>query len=162
MKAATGIFSPVNKSYNNWAPLFLRLAMGIGFMVHGYAKLSRGPMGFGRLLAFSGIPMPNAMAWIGSVMELAGGAALIAGILVSLISVPLIVTMLTAIFTVQYKYGFSSVKTIGLNAGGPVFGPPGYEINVIYIAGLIALIILGAGPLSLDAWLSKRRKGFWQ
>jgi hypothetical protein len=51
-----------------------------------------------------------------------------------------------AMFTVNIKYGFSAVNTIGLTPEGPVFGPPGYEINLLYIAGLVALILGGAGP----------------
>jgi putative oxidoreductase len=58
-------------------------------------------------------------------------------------------------FTVHLKYGFSSVNTIGLTADGPKFGPPGYEINLLYIAGLISLILGGAGALSVDRHLSR-------
>jgi putative oxidoreductase len=28
-----------------------------------------------------------------------------------------------------------------LTADGPQFGPPGYEVNLLYIAGLLALIL---------------------
>ncbi|MCY1534679.1 hypothetical protein D9M68_700600 [compost metagenome] len=59
--------------------------------------------------------------------------------------------MLVAMFTIHIHYGFSSVKTIGLTPQGPLFGPPGYEINLLYIAGLISLIITGAGVFSIDA-----------
>ena len=55
------------------------------------------------------------------------------------------------------KYGFSAVNTIGLTPEGPQLGPPGYEINLLYIAGLVALILGGAGPLSIDALRSRRR-----
>jgi putative oxidoreductase len=65
--------------------------------------------------------------------------------------------MLGAMFTVNIHYGFSAVKTIGLTPQGPQFGPPGYEINLLYIAGLLALILAGAGPLSIDS-LRKRRR----
>jgi len=54
--------------------------------------------------------------------------------------------------TVQIHYGFSAVNTIGLTPAGPVFGPPGYEINLLYIAGLLALILAGADALSIDRW----------
>ena len=54
-------------------------------------------------------------------------------------SIPLIVSMLVALFTVQLRLGFSSVNTIGLRPAGPVFGPPGDEINLLYIAALVAL-----------------------
>jgi putative oxidoreductase len=64
--------------------------------------------------------------------------------------------MLVAMFTVQLKYDFSSVNTIGLTAAGPLFGPPGYEINLFYIAGLLALVLGGPGPLSVDRWLAQR------
>lgn len=57
--------------------------------------------------------------------------------------------MLVAMFTVQIHYGYSSVKTIGLTPEGPLFGPPGYEINLLYIAGLVALMFSGDGKYSL-------------
>ena len=72
-------------------------------------------------------------------------------------SVPLIVMMLVAMFTVHLRYGFSAIDTIGLTADGPQFGPPGYEINLLYIAGLFALILGGAGPISIDRLLSRRK-----
>jgi putative oxidoreductase len=70
----------------------------------------------------------------------------------------MIISMLVAIFTVNGRYGFSAVKTIGLKASGPVFGPPGYEINLLYIAGLLMLVTAGAGPLSVDWWLRRKNE----
>jgi putative oxidoreductase len=81
-----------------------------------------------------------------------------AGVLVTLATIPLIVSMLVAMFTVHLRYGFSSVNTIGMSAAGPLFGPPGYEINLLYLAALTALAIRGAGPLSFDAWWIGRRR----
>ena len=124
--------------------------MGTGFMVHGWAKLSRGTAGFEKLLAQTGVPFPHINAWIVPFTELLGGLALLLGLLVTVVSIPLIITMAVAMFTVQINYGFSSIKTIGLTPAGPVFGPPGYEINLLYIAGLISLLITGAGKYSID------------
>lgn len=136
--------------WSRWAPLPLRLVIGYGFMAHGWAKLSRGPAGFARLLAQIGAPAPEATAWASTVLELLGGLAILVGGFVAIISVPLIVMMLVAMLTVHLKYGFSSVNTIGLTEAGPQFGPPGYEVNLLYIAGLLALILSGAGAFSID------------
>jgi putative oxidoreductase len=57
---------------------------------------------------------------------------------------------------VHLKYGFSSVNTIGLTADGPKFGPPGYEVNLLYIAGLLALALGGAGDFSVDRILARK------
>jgi putative oxidoreductase len=65
--------------------------------------------------------------------------------------------MVVAIFTVQGHYGFSSVNTVGLTASGPVFGPPGYEINLLYIVGLLALALSGPSALSIDEFLSREK-----
>jgi putative oxidoreductase len=62
------------------------------------------------------------------------------------------ISMFVAMITVHFRYGFSSIKTIGLTESGPVFGPPGYEVNLLYIAGLLVLVLAGAGPLSIDQW----------
>ena len=137
--------------YRSLSPLFLRLAMGAGFMAHGWAKLSRGTEGFEKLLIQTGVPFAHINSWIVPFVELFGGLALLMGVFVMVVSVPLILSMLVAMFTVQIHYGFSSVKTIGLTPAGPLFGPPGYEINLLYIAALASLMITGAGKYSLDA-----------
>ena len=152
------IFSIAGKNYQQLAPLFLRLAIGFGFMVHGWAKLSRGPEGFEKLLNQIHVPFPHIMAWVSPLVEVLGGFAIFAGIFVSLAAVPLICTMLVAMFSIQIHYGYSSVKTIGLTPHGPLFGPPGYEINLLYVAGLIALIISGAGKFSLDAIMAAKSR----
>ncbi|HEY4311024.1 MAG TPA: DoxX family protein [Pirellulales bacterium] len=132
------------------APVPLRIVMGVGFIVHGWAKWSRGPAGFAKLLQQVGVPLPDFTAWAVTFLELAGGFALIIGAFVAIVSIPLIVSMFVAMITVNGRYGFSAIKTIGLNENGPVFGPPGYEINLLYIAGLLVLVLIGAGPLSID------------
>jgi len=43
------------------------------------------------------------------------------------------------------------------DATGAHFGQPGYETDLLYIAGLIALCIGGAGPLSVDERLRAKR-----
>jgi putative oxidoreductase len=142
----------------HWALLPLRLIIGLGFMAHGWAKLSRGPAGFAKLLDQIGAPLPETTAWVSALVELLGGAAVFTGAFVAVVSVPLIVMMLVAMFTVHLRYGFSSVNTIGLTPDGPQFGPPGYEVNLLYIAGLLALILGGAGPFSIDGLLARRQR----
>ena len=147
-----------NDSWSRWAPLPLRLIIGFGFMAHGWAKLIRGPAGFAKLLDQIGSPLPVATAWVSTFMELVGGLAIFVGAFVEVVSVPLIVMMLVAMVTVHLRYGFSSINTIGLTADGPKFGPPGYEVNLLYIAGLVSLILGGAGAMSVDRLLSRRRE----
>lgn len=126
-------------------------------MIHGWAKLSRGPAGFGRLLEQIGVPAPGLTAWVAALVELVGGAAITAGAFVAFTSIPLIAMMLVAMFTIHFRYGFSSINTIGLAPDGPRFGPPGYEVNLLYIAGLLVLVMAGAGAWSVDAWLKAGR-----
>jgi putative oxidoreductase len=143
---------------SRWAPVPLRLVIGYGFMAHGWAKWSRGPAEFARLLQHVHVPLPQATAWLVTLLELFGGLAILAGAFVAIVSLPLVFSMLVAMLTVQLRYGFSSVKTIGLTDAGPVFGPPGYEINLLYIAGLLVFVLGGAGPLSVDHWLARRTR----
>jgi putative oxidoreductase len=141
---------------NGWALLPLRVVVGSGFMVHGLAKWNRGPANFGKLLHVLGVPAPVPTAWLVTLLEIFGGAAILAGVLIALVSIPLIVSMLVAMFTVHWQYGFSAINTIGLTETGPKFGPPGYEVDLLYIGALIVLALLGPGPLSLHAWLRGR------
>jgi len=140
-----------------WALLPLRLVIGFGFAAHGWAKLARGPESFATILAAIGLPAPGATAWLTSLLELVGGGLLMAGAAVIPISVPLAITMLTAMLTVHLPYGFSSIRLKAVGSAGAQFGPVGYEINLLYLAGLLALVLGGASPWSVDRWLARKR-----
>ena len=148
----------MSKNYQQLAPLALRLIIGYGSMAHGWAKMSRGVGGFEKLLMFLHVPFPHIMAWVVPLLELICGFAILIGFFIRVAAVPMIFVMLTAMFTVHLKYGFSAIKTIGLSADGPLFGPPGFEVDLLYIAGLIALIILGSGALSIDSLVKGIRR----
>jgi putative oxidoreductase len=143
----------------DWVLVPLRLVLGYGFMVHGWAKWSRGPAGFARLLEQIGVPFPEVSAWVVTLLELFGGFAILAGAFIAVVSIPLIVSLVVAIFTVHLKYGFSSINTIGLTPSGPVFGPPGFEVDLLYIAGLLVLLVNGPGKFSVNWTRAQRRRG---
>ena len=139
-----------------WAPIPLRLIVGYGFLAHGYAKFSRGPEAFAVILDTIGAPMPLMLAWLTTVVEIIGGLAILIGAFVPLVSLPMAVVLLTAMFTIHLPYGFFSVKLVEVTASGTKFGTVGYEIILLYLAGLAALAVGGAGPLSIDQWRSRR------
>ena len=97
-------------------------------MVHGYAKLARGPENFVNILTALGVPAPELMAWATILVELVGGFAILIGALVPLFSVPMIIILLVATFTVHLQNGFSSIKlqtvtAMGLNSVHPAMKP---------------------------------------
>lgn len=142
-----------------WALLPLRLMVGFGFAAHGYAKLSRGPEHFASILDSLGVPLPHLMAWVTALLEFLGGISVMAGAFIVLLSLPLAIIMVTAMFSVHLQYGFSSIRLTAVTAEGAHFGPIGYELNLLYVAGLLALALHGAGRLSVDQWLQARRQG---
>src|SRR5258705_8363621 len=95
-------------SLARWAPVALRLIVGFGFMAHGYAKLSQGPAAFAGILDALCVPQAYLMAWLTIIVELLGGVAVILGAVVRIASVPMVVVLLVAMFTVHLQYGFSS------------------------------------------------------
>jgi len=139
------------------ASIPLRLIVGCGFMEHGYAKLSKGPEGFAAILHATGVPAPHFMAWLTILTELIGGLAVALGAFVALVSLPMAALLLVAMFTVHLPYGFSSIKLISVTPGGGAqFGPPGYEVDLLYLACLAALVLGGSGPMAIDNYLRKR------
>src|SRR5690348_18394345 len=95
-------------TFQTWAPIPLRLIVGLGFMQHGYAKLLKGPEAFASILHLMGVPAPHLMAWLTIVTELVGGFAVLLGVFVSAASMPMAIVLLTAMFTVHWRYGFRS------------------------------------------------------
>src|SRR5215813_8271034 len=140
-----------------WAAVPLRLIVGFGFMEHGYAKLVRGPTAFVSILQALGVPNAHVMAWVTILIELLGGFAVFLGAFVPLISLPLAGVLVVAMLSVHLPFGFSSIKLIAITPAGPQFGPPGYECDLLYLTCLIALVLVGPGPFSVDGLLSTKR-----
>jgi putative oxidoreductase len=138
-----------------WSSIPLRLIVGYGFMEHGFAKLSRGPGAFVSILQTMGVPNPHFVAWLTILTELVGGLAVLMGAFVTIVSLPMMAVLLVAIFKVHLRYGFSSIKLLAVTATGAQFGPVGYEVIVLYLACLVALVIGGAGPFAIDGIIGR-------
>lgn len=140
-----------------WAAIPLRLIVGFGFMAHGVAKLQHGPDNFNALLAAMGTPAPQLLGWATILVELVGGAAVLAGAFMPVVCLSMATILLVAMFTVHLQYGFSSVKLQAITPSGAKFGPPGYEVDLTYLASMVAILIGGPGPFALDTYLGSRR-----
>jgi putative oxidoreductase len=140
-----------------WAAIPLRAIAGGGFIQHGYAKLSKGPEAFAAILQALHVPLPHFSAYLTIGVELLGGAALLLGAFVAWVSIPTIIVLLTAMFTVHLPYGFSSIKIKAIVDGRAQFGPPGYECDLLYIACILALVFLNPGPWSIDSYRLRKR-----
>jgi len=140
-----------------WWALALRAIVGYGFMAHGFAKLTRGASVFASMLHALGVPAPDFMAWATIGIEILGGLSVLGGAFVWLTSLPMAAVLVVAAITVHLPYGFSSIKLLAVTTAGPQFGPPGYEVDLLYLACLAALVLGGSGPLSVDGVLERQR-----
>lgn len=155
LKEIRGILISRFPVHGKWAAIPLRLIVGLGFIQHGYAKLARGPENFADILHAMGMPFPHLLSLATIAVELGGGLLTLAGMLLPLAAIPMIAVLLVAIVTVHIPNGFSSIKLMSYDAAGAHFGQPGYETDLLYMAGIVALCIVGAGPLSIDRLLSR-------
>ena len=142
----------------HYAPIPLRLIVGYGFLAHGYAKIVHGPGHFVAILHSIGVPAPELMGWATILVELAGGLTVLLGAFVPLAGLPMAAVLLVAMFTVHLPYGFSSIKLQAFTAAGAQFGPPGYELDLLYLACLTTLALGGSGPFAVDGMLRRRQK----
>ena len=150
-----GIWRIVRTKCAPYAAVPLRLIVGYGFLAHGLAKWHKGPDAFSAILHAIGVPAPQVMAWLTIATEILSGIAMLFGAFVSLVSVPAIIMLAVAVFTVHLPYGFTSIKLQGVTNGRAQFGPPGYECDLLYIACIIALALIGPTPWSVDSYLSR-------
>lgn len=148
------IWRNVRAKFAPYAGIPLRLIVGYGFVAHGLAKWSRGLEVFAGILHAMGVPLPHFMAWITIATEIVAGIAFLVGAFVPLVSIPAVILLAVAILTVHLPYGFSSIKLISVNNGRAQFGPPGYECDLLYIACIVALVLIGPTPWSIDSYRS--------
>jgi putative oxidoreductase len=157
MKDMIAAYTPLTShAYQSWYAIPLRIIVGYGFMEHGYAKIMHGPESFTTILDALGMPAPGLLAWATILVELFGGLAVLLGAFIPIVSIPMAIVLLVAIFTVHLPNGFSSIKLLSVDATGVHFGQPGYETDLLYLAGLLALVLGGSGPLAFDNTFLRR------
>jgi putative oxidoreductase len=142
-----------------WGQVALRLIVGYGFIEHGWAKIARGPESFTHILQALGMPLPDVLAWVTILVELLGGAAVLLGAFIPVVSIPMTVVLVVAILTVHLPNGFSSIKLEAVTAAGARFGQPGYETDLLYLACLLSLVAGGPGAWAIDGLFASRLKG---
>ncbi len=121
--------------------MILRPGLGLVFAVHGWQKLTNGPAGFAGMLTGLGVAAPAVFSWLVTIAELVGGIMLVLGLLTRLVTLPLIATIIGAIALVKTDLGIIAP------AGTPM---PGAELDIVLLAGLVALLLMGPGRLSID------------
>ncbi len=125
----------------DWGLLLLRLLVGWVFLSEGIQKfLFPVALGAGRF-AKIGIPVPMFSAPFVGIVEIVCGALLIAGLWTTLAAVPLLIDIAVAIGTTKFpmflKQGFWAAMHEG-------------RTDYCMLLGLLAIMLLGAGSLSLD------------
>jgi putative oxidoreductase len=134
-------------TYNSWSLLVVRLALGVVFFAHGAQKVLGWFGGRGlkaTVTGFKGMGIPSAAAVIAAFIEFLGGIAMVLGLLARPAAVGLIVVMLVAIAKVHAKNGFF------INFAGTPGKGHGLEFNFVLIAIALAVLVGGAGALSID------------
>jgi len=135
---------------NAWAPLFLRIMLGLVFFAHGGQKLLGwfGGYGFEGTMAYftgaAGLPWIVGFAVI--IIEFFGSLALIAGFATRFWSLAFVFLNLGIVFSTHYQYFF-----MNWFGNQPV---EGYEYFLLVIGMALSLTISGAGKLSVDRKLS--------
>lgn len=121
------------------ARLLLRLVFGLSMIFgHGWPKLMKltgdGPVDFGDPIGVG--PLPSLFLVIFA--EVLCAALLVLGWLTRAVTVPLIITMIVAVFIVHATDPFAQM-----------------EESILYLCAYLVIFILGPGRYSLDAVLKK-------
>ncbi|WP_223671176.1 DoxX family protein [Kangiella shandongensis] len=132
---------------NSWAPLFIRLPLGIILMAHGSQKLfgwfgGYGLEGTGQWMASVGFEPGYLMALLAGSAEFFGGLALFVGLL----------TRPAAVIT-----AFTMLVAMTVHIGNGLFvSNNGYEFALMLLATSVSLAVSGAGQLSIDKTIAKK------
>ena len=132
------------------ATILIRILVGWVFVSEGVQKfLFPDALGVGRF-AKIGIPNPALTAPFVGGVEIVCGLLLLLGLGTRLATIPVLISMSVAIVTTKIPM---------LSAQG--FWPTAHESRTDFsmVLGLLFLLLVGAGPWSLDAVVARRREG---
>ncbi len=143
MKMIYSKFVDLTKRLQDLGLLLLRLVLAYGFYKPAMLKL-KDIHAIGDWFAGMNYPFPYLNAYMATITESLGVILLALGLGTRIISIPLMVVMLVAIFTVHWGNGFDA-------------GDNGFEIPLYYLLILFTLLSHGAGKYSADYVIGKAK-----
>ena len=175
----------ITKAVDALAPLAMRIYLFFPFWMAGTNKwgaFEDTAAWFGNPDWGLGLPFPMLLAFLATWTEILGALFLLLGFATRYVAIPLMVTMLVAIFAVHWGNGWAAIADSAadpgvadrLNAaksilrehgnygwltekGGFVILNNGIEFAVTYLIMLLSLFFTGAGKVvSLDYWIAKK------
>ncbi|MFC6632618.1 DoxX family protein [Microbulbifer taiwanensis] len=107
-----GVFLRCLRGLDWLGPLALRIYLAPIFILSGMNKVGSiddVAAWFGNPDWGLGLPAPMLMAWLATLTELLGGIALLVGLGVRLVAIPLMIVMAVAAIAVHWQYGWSAL-----------------------------------------------------
>ncbi len=175
----------ITRKIDGIAPLALRLYLFVPFWMAGtnkWAGFENTVAWFGNADWGLGLPAPMLLAFLATWTEILGAVFLLLGFATRYIAVPLMITMIVAIFSVHWPNGWAAIADSAADPGVAeriaaakgilqehgnynwltekgnfVILNNGIEFGVTYLIMLLSLFFTGAGKVvSLDYWIAKR------
>jgi putative oxidoreductase len=122
---------------NRYLPLLGRVLIGAPFILSGLGKLAAHDATVG-YIGSAGLPLPQVGWLIAVVMELGGGALLIAGYRAR--AVALVVALFVLATAIFFHRNFADQNQM-----------IHFLKNIMLVGGLLQIVYFGAGPMSMDA-----------
>ena len=129
-----------------YAPVLLRLVVGITFLMHGLHKL-QDPASFIGLMAFLKMPLLPVSGWLIIFLEIVGGLFMLLGLGTRWLGILFAIEMAVTTLLAKLSIGFIA------SPGAPAAG---YELDLLLLGTSLALVLLGSGPFSLEQNVLKR------
>lgn len=128
----------INTKLATFGPLPIRILAGAAFIAHGLPKFANpaGTAGF-----FASVGIPGELAIPIGILEVVGGAFLLAGFMTRITSILLAIEMVLAAAIVKAPRGF-----VG-----------GYELELLLMSVAISLVLTGPGRVSIEWDVIKRK-----
>lgn len=137
-------FSESVSNLQSLSLLTLRLILAYGFYQPAMNKIGN-VSGIAEWFGSMNYPLPLLNAYLATGTEVLGVILLTLGLGTRIISIPLIIVMLVAIFTVHLSNGFAA-------------GDNGFEIPLYYGLMLLVLLTHGAGKYSVDYFIETKKQ----
>ncbi len=134
------------------SPVWIRLGVGLIFLTQGILKYTDPHWGVVRFVHI-GFPFPEFTALFVGTFEMLCGLMVTVGLLTRLASVPLLIVNLTAI-------GTTKIPELFREAEGFWYMVSDARTDAAMFTGILLLLSVGAGRVSLDAMLARRRGTF--